>query len=188
RTATARCILTPIACSRPTDGRSPPIFAPCNSASTPRSTTCQPTSEASCDDAARHRARLLDRRRGRRDRRGDRLDHRPRIVPARLARRARLLDRLAARQPRSAADPRPHRRALGLGDPAAARRWPRDVAAGGVVVWALRRDDPQPLLYRIAPPGLILLALTVTFASIDATMSLDPDFKSSAYGLVVGTE
>jgi len=62
------------------------------------------------------------------------------------------------------------------------------LALGGVVLWALRRDDPQPLLYRIAPPGLILLALTVTFASIDATMSLDPDFKSSAYGLVVGTE
>ena len=40
------------------------------------------------------------------------------------------------------------------------------------------------LLYRIAPPGLILLALTVTFAAIDVTMSLDPEFKSSVYGML----
>ena len=56
------------------------------------------------------------------------------------------------------------------------------------MLWALRGENPQPLLYRIAPPGLILLAVTVTFAAIDATMSLDPEFKSSVYGLVVGTE
>jgi hypothetical protein len=62
------------------------------------------------------------------------------------------------------------------------------LALGAAVLWALRRENPQPLLYHIAPPGLILLALTVTFAAIDATMSLDPDFKSSAYGLVIGTE
>jgi hypothetical protein len=62
------------------------------------------------------------------------------------------------------------------------------LALGGAVLWALRRNEPQPLLYRVAPPGLILLAVTVTFAAIDATMSLDPDFKSSVYGLVVGTE
>ena len=62
------------------------------------------------------------------------------------------------------------------------------LALGGAVLWALRGKDPQPLLYRIAPPGLILLAVTVTFAAIDATMSLDPEFKSSVYGLVIGTE
>jgi hypothetical protein len=62
------------------------------------------------------------------------------------------------------------------------------LALGGAVLWALRWKNPQPLLYRVAPPGLILLAVTVTFAAIDATMSLDPDFKSSVYGLVVGTE
>jgi hypothetical protein len=62
------------------------------------------------------------------------------------------------------------------------------LALGAAVLWALRREDPQPLLYRMAPPGLILLAVTVTYAAIDATMSLDPEFKSSIYGLVVGTE
>jgi hypothetical protein len=62
------------------------------------------------------------------------------------------------------------------------------LALGGAVLWALRGKNPQRLLYRIAPPGLILLAVTVTFAAIDATMSLDPEFKSSVYGLVVGTE
>jgi hypothetical protein len=37
----------------------------------------------------------------------------------------------------------------------------------------------------IAPPGLILLGLTVTFTAIDATESLDPSFSSSAYGMVI---
>lgn len=37
---------------------------------------------------------------------------------------------------------------------------------------------------RIAPAGLILLALTFSFASIDLTESLDPYFNSSAYGLI----
>jgi len=39
-------------------------------------------------------------------------------------------------------------------------------------------------LARIAPPGLILLALTMTFAAIDLTMSLDPEFSSSIYGML----
>ncbi|MFW7269054.1 hypothetical protein ACMAUO_13930 [Gluconacetobacter sp. Hr-1-5] len=39
-------------------------------------------------------------------------------------------------------------------------------------------------LARIAPVGLILLALTFSFASIDLTESLDPRFNSSAYGLI----
>ncbi|MBB2203850.1 hypothetical protein [Gluconacetobacter takamatsuzukensis] len=39
-------------------------------------------------------------------------------------------------------------------------------------------------LARIAPVGLILLALTFSFASIDLTESLDPHFSSSAYGLI----
>jgi hypothetical protein len=59
---------------------------------------------------------------------------------------------------------------------------------GGLVLRALGREPAQPPLRRLAPPGLIVLALTVTFAAIDATMSLDPTFKSSAYGLIVGTE
>ena len=39
-------------------------------------------------------------------------------------------------------------------------------------------------LERIAPFGLIVLALTATFASIDLTMSLDPRFVSSIYGML----
>jgi hypothetical protein len=42
-------------------------------------------------------------------------------------------------------------------------------------------------LARIAPAGLILLAVTTSFAAIDLTMSLDPLFKSSAYGLISGS-
>ena len=42
-------------------------------------------------------------------------------------------------------------------------------------------------LDRIAPPGLILLALTMTFAAIDLTMSLDPRFSSSIYGMLAGS-
>ncbi len=37
------------------------------------------------------------------------------------------------------------------------------------------------------PIGLPLLALTFTFAAIDLTMSLDPAFNSSIYGLLQGT-
>jgi hypothetical protein len=35
---------------------------------------------------------------------------------------------------------------------------------------------------------LILLALTVTFAAVDTTLSLEPTFKSSIYGMLVGSE
>ena len=55
-----------------------------------------------------------------------------------------------------------------------------------VVVWLglamlvlLRGTGP-----RLAAAGLILLAVTVTFASIDSTMALDPSFGSSAWGMV----
>ena len=59
---------------------------------------------------------------------------------------------------------------------------------GALVLRALRQVNPEPILYRIAPPGLILLALTVTFAAFDYTLSMEPRFKSSVYGLLVGTE
>jgi hypothetical protein len=49
---------------------------------------------------------------------------------------------------------------------------------------ALRRDAAGVALARMAPAGLILLALTGTYAMIDATMSLDPRFASSVYGMV----
>jgi hypothetical protein len=59
---------------------------------------------------------------------------------------------------------------------------------GVVTLTGLRRADPQPLLYRIAAPCLILLELSVTFAAIDATLSLEPKFKSSVYGMLVSAE
>lgn len=59
---------------------------------------------------------------------------------------------------------------------------------GALVLWALRQEKPEPILYRIAPPGLILLALTITFAAFDYTLSMEPHFKSSVYGMIVGSE
>jgi hypothetical protein len=43
-------------------------------------------------------------------------------------------------------------------------------------------------LVRIAPPGLAVLMLTVTFATIDTTLSLDPKFDSSIYGMVMAAD
>ena len=62
------------------------------------------------------------------------------------------------------------------------------LSLGALTLRALRQDDPEPALYRLAPPGLCLLALTVTFAAFDYTLSMEPRFKSSVYGLLVGTE
>ena len=39
---------------------------------------------------------------------------------------------------------------------------------------------------QVAVPGLLLLAFTVTFAAIDLTMSLQPRFVSSIYGMLSG--
>jgi hypothetical protein len=61
----------------------------------------------------------------------------------------------------------------------------------GLGLWALRalkRKDCDLILYRLAPPGLILLALSVTFSAIDFTLSMDPHFKSSIYGMLIGCE
>jgi hypothetical protein len=58
----------------------------------------------------------------------------------------------------------------------------------GLILRALGRDSPEASLARIAPAGLILLAITVTYSAIDATMSLDPHFASSAYGLIAIAE
>jgi hypothetical protein len=57
-----------------------------------------------------------------------------------------------------------------------------------LVLKALRADDPDAALARIAPAGLIVLALTITFSAIDLTMSLDPQFNSSVYGLIAMAE
>lgn len=53
---------------------------------------------------------------------------------------------------------------------------------------ALQTDQPDAALARMAPGGLIVLALTITFSSIDLTMSLDPHFNSSVYGLIAMSE
>jgi len=53
---------------------------------------------------------------------------------------------------------------------------------------ALRAEQPDIALARVAPGGLIVLALTITFSSIDFTMSLDPHFNSSVYGLITLSE
>ena len=49
-------------------------------------------------------------------------------------------------------------------------------------------ENPEQSLARVAPAGLIALAITITFASIDAVMSLDPRFASSVFGLVAIAE
>jgi hypothetical protein len=61
----------------------------------------------------------------------------------------------------------------------------------GLGFWALRtlkQKDCESILYRLAPAGLILLALSVTFSAIDFTLSMDPHFKSSIYGMLIGCE
>jgi hypothetical protein len=54
----------------------------------------------------------------------------------------------------------------------------------GLILRALQRPASEVALARLAPAGLIVLALTVTYASIDMTMSLDPRFVSSVYGMI----
>lgn len=39
---------------------------------------------------------------------------------------------------------------------------------------------------RVAAPGLFLLAVTFSFAAVDATLTLDPHFVSSIYGMIAG--
>jgi hypothetical protein len=56
------------------------------------------------------------------------------------------------------------------------------------VLRALKQEDCESILYRLAPPALILLALSVTFSAIDFTLSMDPHFKSSIYGMLIGCE
>jgi hypothetical protein len=43
-------------------------------------------------------------------------------------------------------------------------------------------------LRRIAPPALFLLGVSVSFAAIDTTMSLDPGFTSSIYGMMTACD
>ncbi|HEV2673247.1 MAG TPA: hypothetical protein VGV37_01815 [Aliidongia sp.] len=55
---------------------------------------------------------------------------------------------------------------------------------GALTLRVLRGATAEASLRRLAPPGLALLAFTVTFAAIDTTMALDPQFNSSVYGLL----
>lgn len=62
------------------------------------------------------------------------------------------------------------------------------IGLGEIIARALRRKDAESALGRVAPVGLILLALTITFAAIDVVMSLDPLFASSIFGLITIAE
>lgn len=53
---------------------------------------------------------------------------------------------------------------------------------------SLRAAHRGPIPPPLAVTGLFLLGFSVTFASVDATMSLDPHFISSAYGMIAGAE
>ena len=68
------------------------------------------------------------------------------------------------------------------------RRWSTSWSGSASPVVALLGGLGRgALLRRVAPPGLILLALTATFAAIDLTASLDPEYNSSVYGMLTGT-
>lgn len=56
---------------------------------------------------------------------------------------------------------------------------------GASALLALRSGRIPPA---VAVIGLILLGLTASFAAIDATMSLDPHFSSSDYGMMAAAE
>lgn len=56
--------------------------------------------------------------------------------------------------------------------------------------WSLRQDSsPDPIsrhrLGTLSGPGMVLLAITITFASIDWLMSLDPVWHSTMYPVIV---
>jgi hypothetical protein len=55
-------------------------------------------------------------------------------------------------------------------------------ALGALILRAMSRGAAS--LARLAAPGLIVLAITLNFAAIDLTMSLDPRFNSSVYGYI----
>lgn len=59
---------------------------------------------------------------------------------------------------------------------------------GALIIRALRQPLSERSLYRLSPLGLIVLMLTGTFAGYDATLSLDPHFNSSIYGMIIAAE
>ena len=56
--------------------------------------------------------------------------------------------------------------------------------------WSMEQDNPpvqnlSPRFRTIAAPGIILYAFTITFASIDWVMSLDPKWFSTIFGFII---
>jgi hypothetical protein len=76
-----------------------------------------------------------------------------------------------------------------LNAPFAAARW-IFYLMGWIWLGALAtsRLSRNASLTAFAAPGLILLGLTVNFAAVDAIMSLDPHFNSSAFGMINAAE
>jgi hypothetical protein len=61
--------------------------------------------------------------------------------------------------------------------------------AGMVVLWVLLSLLALVVpSRRLAPPTLILLMLSVTVVAVDTTLSLEPHFKSTAFGMVIAAE
>jgi len=64
------------------------------------------------------------------------------------------------------------------------------IVLAGLLNWLSLRQDRAPeerlrkLMQMLSGPGLILFVLTVTFASIDWVMSLDPTWSSTIFGLI----
>jgi hypothetical protein len=59
-----------------------------------------------------------------------------------------------------------------------------------LVRWSAEQDSPpvqnlSPRFRKMAAPGLILYAFTISFAAIDWVMSLDPSWISTIFGLVI---
>ncbi|MDQ6705433.1 MAG: hypothetical protein M3Z85_05655 [Acidobacteriota bacterium] len=57
-------------------------------------------------------------------------------------------------------------------------KWSIDQDRGGPMPWANKLES-------FSGPGLVVYALTITFASVDLLMSLDPHWFSTVYGLLV---
>lgn len=56
--------------------------------------------------------------------------------------------------------------------------------------WSVEQDSPpvqnlSPRFRKIAAPGIIIYAFTITFASIDWVMSLDPHWFSTIFGFII---
>lgn len=62
------------------------------------------------------------------------------------------------------------------------------IALGAIARHFSRKRDQGEALTRYAPAALILLGISLTFAAIDLTLSLEPRFTSSIYGWMACSE